>query len=290
MKNFIPIRGDEGEVIKILGVSEEITERRGAEERLRQSEAKRRDALRQSDELKSALLASVSHELRTPLTAIKASVSSLTENTQAGAPRIQGEFLNNIDQEINYMSRLVDNLLDMSQIEAGTLVPRREWHLLEDIVEGALRHIEPAVTRQNIDIHIPDDLPPIHVDVIGVQQVLINLFDNATKYSTPGSLIQLNVLEKLQQIIIQISNEGEPIPTEDLERIFDRFYRCPSRLRHTIRGTGLGLAICKGIVEAHGGEIWAESIGSKAIITFILPHTESLPSFSLEGLQKGQMG
>ncbi len=186
------------------------------------------------------------------------------------------------------MSRLVDNLLDMSQIEAGTLVPRREWHLLEDIIEGALRHTEQIFSRQNIDIHIPEDLPPIHVDAIGIQQVLVNLFDNATKYSTPGSLIQLNVFEKLHQIIIQISNEGEPIPTEDLERMFDRFYRRPLRRGHPIRGTGLGLAICKGIIEAHGGEIWAESLESQVIITFILSVTESMTSFSLEGLQKGQ--
>ncbi len=287
-KSFIPILGQDGEVVKILGISEDITERRLAEERLRQSESKLKDALRHSDELKSALLASVSHELRTPLTAIKASVSSLTGNTQAGTPHIEGEFLNTIDQEINYMNRLVDNLLDMSQIEAGTLVPRREWHLLEDLVEGALRHTEQIFSRQNIDIHIPEDLPPIQVDAIGIQQVLINLFDNATKYSTPGSLIQLHVIEKLQQIIIQISNEGEPIQAEDLERIFDRFYRCPLQRNHPIRGTGLGLAICKGIIEAHGGEIWGESIGSRVIITFILPVTESMASFSLEGLQKGQ--
>ncbi len=289
-KSFIPIHGQGGEVLKILGVSEDITERRSAEERLRQSESKRRDALRQSDELKSALLASVSHELRTPLTAMKTALSSITGNSLSEMSRIQQEFLNGIDQEINYMSRLIDNLLDMSQIEAGTLVPRREWHLLEDIVEGALRHIESAVTRQNIDIHFPEHVPPIYVDALGIQQVLINLFDNATKYSAPGSLIQLNVLEKLQQIVIQVSNEGEPIQTQDLERIFDRFYRCPLRRGHTIRGTGLGLAICKGIIEAHGGEIWAESIGSNVTITFILPITESLKSFTLEGLQKGQVG
>ncbi len=286
-RSFIPIRGDDGNVSKIVGISEDITERKQAEEHLRESESKRMDALRQSDELKSALLASVSHELRTPLTAMKASASSILGTIPNGLDEVQQEFLKGIDQEINYLSRLVDNLLDMSQIEAGTLVPHREWHPLEDLVESALRHTEQMFKQQNIEIHLPRHLPLVYVDAIEIQQVLSNLFDNAVKYSPLDSPIQFHVHEEVQQIMIQISNEGGPIPEEDLEQIFDRFYRRRLQRDQSIRGTGLGLAICKGIVEAHGGQIWCESTDSRVIFTLSLPVTESMEKFSLEGLHKG---
>ena len=262
-------RDDVGTPIRMIGVNWDISERKRTEEALRESEAKLIDALHQSDELKSALLASVSHELRTPLTAMKSSVSSIIGNLPSGMDKIQQEFLHGIDQEINYMSRLVDNLLEMSQIEAGTLVPHQEWHPLEDLVEGALRRAEQTFKRRDIDIYIPEDIPPVYVDAVEIQQVLINLFDNAAKYSSPDSPIQLHVHKETQQLVLQITNEGEPIPEQDLERIFDRFFRRPLRRDQPIRGTGLGLAICKGIIEAHGGQIWCESTNSKVTITFL---------------------
>ncbi len=286
-KSFIPIRGSDRKVLKIVGISEDITERRLAEERLRESEAKRISALKQSDTLKSALLSSVSHELRTPLTTMKASVSSIIGSVPRSMNATQLEFLSGVDKEINYMSRLVDNLLDMSQIEAGTLTPHREWHPLEDLLEGAIRRAELTTAEpQNIEVRISEDVPPIFVDAIEMQQVLINLLDNAVKYSSPRSPIYVHVRTGSQKIEVEVSNTGEHLHAEDLERIFDRFYRRQSPRDQPIRGTGLGLAICKGIVEAHGGRIWAESVGEKVTITFTIPVTESMASFSLEGLQK----
>lgn len=285
-KSFIPIRGSDGEVLKIVGVTDDITERRQAEERLRESESKRIEALSQSDALKSALLSSVSHELRTPLTAIKTSVSNLMDHASYSEEPMHHEFLNGIDQEIDYMSQLVNNLLNMSQIEAGTLVPHREWHPLEDLVEGALRRTGLTIETRNIEIHFPEEVPPVFVDAVEMQQVLINLLDNAVKYSFPDSRIGIQVRVCDQLIEVEVANEGEPIPTHDLERIFERFYRHQSPRQHSVRGTGLGLAICKGIVEAHGGRIWARSIGTEVKITFTVPLTESMASFTLEGLHK----
>ena len=210
-KSFVPIRGQDGTVLKIVGISEEITERKEAEKRLRDSEAKRTEALRQSDELKSALLSSVSHELRTPLTAMKGSVSSIIGNGQGSKDQVQEEVLKGIDREINYMSHLVDNLLDMSQIEAGTLIPHKEWHLLEDLVEGALRRTAQTLDTRNIEIHIPENVPPVFVDALEIQQVLINLLDNAVKYSSPSSPIRIHVRVEAQQITVEASNMGEPI-------------------------------------------------------------------------------
>jgi len=282
----IPLLDEQGVPEHLLGISEDITDRKQTEARLRESEMKRNEALRQSDELKSALLASVSHELRTPLTAMKGSVSSIMGNGSISKDQEREDVLKGIDREINYMSHLVDNLLDMSQIEVGTLIPHKEWHLLEDLVEAALRRAAQTLDTRNIEISIPENISPIFVDAVEMQQVFINLLDNAVKYSLPASPIRIHVRVEAQQITVEASNMGEPIQPQDLERIFDRFYRRPPPRKQPIRGTGLGLAICKGIIEAHGGRIWAESNGREVKIVFTIPATESMANFSLEGLHK----
>ncbi len=248
--------------------------RQRIEESLRKSETDKVEALRQSDALKSALLSLVSHELRTPLTAIKASVAGLTEFAEQGNPAFQKEFLQGINQEIDYLNGLVDNLLDMSRVEAGSLGSRREWHLLEDLIEGAIRRLGPALHDRPLKVDLEEQLSPILVDGLEIQQVLINLLDNAIKYSVPGSLISLTGRTRDNNIVISVSSSGETIPQEDLKKIFDRFYRVKGPKAQQIRGTGLGLSICKGMVEAHGGHIWAESQpGQEVVIAFTIPVT-----------------
>ena len=268
-----------------LVVCEDITERKRAEEELRISEERRVEALRQSGALKAALLSSASHELRTPLTAMKTSVSSLLENAATMTDKLRKEFLEGINQEIDYLNRLVDNLLDMSRIEAGMLVPRCEWYPLEDLVEGAFRRVGASLRDRPLEVRLPDEVPSVLVDGVEIQQVLVNLLDNAIKYSPSDSLIRIEARPTSQAVEVRVSNSGQGIPSEDLERVFDRFYRVRSGRERMVHGTGLGLAICKGIIEAHGGRIWAESTpGQETTITFTLPQTESMPAVSLEGL------
>ncbi|MEE8494567.1 MAG: PAS domain S-box protein [Nitrospirales bacterium] len=267
-----PIRDEQGQLAGAVVTFRDITERKKTEEELRKSEERAIAALRQSDALKSALLSSVSHELRTPLTAIKTMVSSLIGTERNVGPEIREEFLGGIDREIDYLSSLVDNLLEMSKIEAGTQEPRREWHLLEDLVEASIRRHGKGLKSRQLEVRLAEDIPSILVDGVEIQQVLVNLLDNAIKYSPSKSQVRVEAAAKPQRLEVWVSNAGPGIPREDLQRVFDRFYRVPSGSGQLKPGTGLGLAICKGIIDAHGGRIWAESTpGRETTIRFTLP-------------------
>jgi two-component system sensor histidine kinase KdpD len=250
----------------------EILDRQKAQEDLRKSEAQILHALRQSDTLKSALLSSVSHELRTPLTSIKAMVSRSLKHSGEEVLPPSKDHLDSINQEIDHLTRLVENLLDMSRVEAGELKPKRDWELLEDLVEGAIGLLGKSLRERELQLDLEEDLPPVFIDGVQVQQVLVNLLENAIKYSKESSAIGLKMRRDGDVVEVQVSNTGEGIPQEEIPRIFDRFYRVPSQQRRSIRGTGLGLAICKGIIEAHGGRIWVESIpGHTTTFSFSLP-------------------
>jgi two-component system sensor histidine kinase KdpD len=239
---------------------------------LKRSQAMTVQALRQRDEVKSALLSSVSHELRTPLTAIKTMLFSLRYDTATLPPAVRQEFLSAIDRELDYLNGLVGNLLDMSRFEAGTLVPRREWYVLEELLEGAIRRVEALLAGRPLQVHLAEGIPPLFVDGMQIQQVLVNILDNAIKFSQPGSPIHLTATLVGEALEVRVSNTGEGIPAHDLERVFDRFYRVESGRSLSVPGTGLGLAICKGIVEAHGGSVRAQSVpGRETTILFRIP-------------------
>jgi two-component system, OmpR family, sensor histidine kinase KdpD len=245
-----------------------------AEQALKQSQAMTVQALRQRDAVKSSLLSSVSHELRTPLTAIKTMLFSLRHDRESLSPSIRHEFLAGIDRELDYLNSLVGNLLDMSRLEAGMLTPRREWQVLDELVEGAVRRVEPLLAGRKLDLHLAQDLPPIAVDGVQLQQVIVNLFDNAIKFSPPDSTIRLTAALAGDSLEVRVSNTGEGVPPNELDRIFDRFYRVQAGRSSGPPGTGLGLAICKGIVEAHGGSIVAQSVpGEETTILFRIPLT-----------------
>jgi len=254
-----------------------------AEQALKVSQAKTLDALRQSDAIKSSLLSSVSHELRTPLTTIKSMLFSLRSDGEQS--RVSAEVVTTIEEQVDYLNRLVGNLLDMSRLEAGTLQPHREWNVLEDLVEGAIRRLDVFIKDRPIDIKLAPDLPPISVDAVQIQQVLVNLLENAVKFSSPGSPIRLAASVRDRELEMSVTNTGQEIPPDEIEKIFERFYRVESTQSSRPPGTGLGLAICKSIIEAHGGQISARSMYGETTFLFRLPFVnpmgEESPSISL---------
>lgn len=228
--------------------------------------------LEESDRLKSSLLSSVSHELRTPLATIKAAASSLRTGEVGWNSHARDELLAAIDNEADYLNILVGNLLDMTRIESGALKPRRQWNVLAEIVQSTLTRMRHLTASHRLEISIPDDLPLVPVDFLQMEQVFTNLISNSTKYAPAGSLIRISAsVQEPGSLLVQVSNQGPHVPPEDLDRIFDKFYRITSADRVT--GTGLGLSICKGIVEAHAGRIWAVNLPDGFAFDFTLPLT-----------------
>ena len=241
--------------------------------RLLQTET-RTKVLEESDRLKTSLLSSVSHELRTPLATIKASVSSLRSADFDWDNAARNELLAAVDEETDHLNQLVENLLNMSRIEAGALKPIRQWNSLEEIISGVIQRFRKTTAQSslNVQISLPEDLPLVPVDFLQMEQVFTNLISNSMKYSPEGSPIGIRawVIDP-QQVRVQVSNQGPQVPSEHLDRIFDKFYRITAADRVT--GTGLGLSICKGIIEAHGGKIWAENLPNGLAFNFNLPLT-----------------
>ena len=228
--------------------------------------------LEESDRLKSSLLSSVSHELRTPLATIKAGVSSLRSGEVDWDSDSREELLAAIEEETDRLNYLVGNLLNMSRIEAGALKPERKWNVLAEIVQGVVNHISKRSLTHQIKIDVSPELPLVPVDYIQMEQVFTNLLSNSIKYSPENTIIQVSAwATQKQEIQVQIKNQGPPVPEPDLERIFDKFHRITAADR--ITGAGLGLSICKGIIEAHGGRIWAENLPDGFAFNFSLPLT-----------------
>jgi PAS domain S-box-containing protein len=278
------VRDGVGDPLALI-VCDDITERHRAEEELRKSQTATLEALRHSDALKSALLSSVSHELRTPLTAIKAMVAEISDDGENTTPAARADVIERIHHQIDYLNKVIENLLDMSAIEAGRLLPSRDWHVLEELIEGALRRMGPGGQARQIEVRLDDDLPVVSVDALQIQRVLVNLLDNAVKYSSADSRIRLHAQRRRAGVQVQVSNGGETIPADQLQRVFDRFHRVQVARARPIPGSGLGLAICKAIIEAHGGRIWAQSATSETTITFTLPVTVSdQPAVALKGM------
>jgi two-component system sensor histidine kinase KdpD len=226
--------------------------------------------LQRSDELKSALLSAVSHDLRTPLASIKASVTSLLQTDIQWSEEDERDLLQAIDEETDRLTRIIGNLLDLSRIEAGVLRPERTWCDLGELLEETADRQRAIVPSHPIAVSIADDLPDIFIDYVEISQVFANLLENAAKYSPAGSLIEMSAERTGDQILVSVSDRGLGIPLGEEERIFEKFYRIG--IWSGAVGAGIGLSICRGIIEAHGGQIWAEQRpGGGAIFLLTLP-------------------
>jgi two-component system sensor histidine kinase KdpD len=237
---------------------------------LAQAESRAR-VLEESDRLKTAILSSVSHELRTPLSTIKAAASSLRGKEVSWDSRARVDLVAAIDDEADHLNLLVGNLLDMSRIESGALKPKREWNILSEIVGSVLGRMKHLAAEHRIEVDVPESLPLVAVDYVQMQQVFTNLVSNSLKYAPANTVVCIRAQVEGDLIHVQVSNQGPQVPPEHLERIFDKFYRITAADRVT--GTGLGLSICKGIIEAHGGRIWAENVIDGLAFNFTIPLT-----------------
>ncbi|OLN31840.1 Osmosensitive K+ channel histidine kinase KdpD [Desulfosporosinus metallidurans] len=234
-------------------------------------QARQTHTLIESERLRTALFNSLSHDLRTPLASIIGAVTGLIEDQNAVySPEAQQDLLQTILHGAERMNRFVNNLLDMARLESGMLKLNKDWCDLQDIIGVAVNNLGEALTSRPLDINVQPELPLVRADFILIEQVLINLLDNALKYSEQDSKIVVSTQKRGKQVETAVANRGQGIPETDLSKVFDKFYRLNSPLQ--VSGTGLGLAICKGIIEAHGGEIWAENNKLGGVtITFTIP-------------------
>lgn len=241
------------------------------------------EALRQSEQLKSALLDAVTHDLRTPLTSIKASATLLLEDPDAKepvepfSPKEQQAMLRVITQEVDRLDHFIEGIIDLARIEAGGLRLRRNWDDMDEIIEAALARAEQLTGQHEIEVGVEGELPVVRVDARAVAEVIYTLIDNATKYAPPGSNVHIAAKRAPDEMIqISVEDQGSGIPVEMRERVFDKFFRATedeTAGTNRPRGAGLGLAIARGIVEAHGGRIYVEDgVGGRGTrVTFTVP-------------------
>ena len=250
-------------------------------ERTQLAEAAQEAQIRaETERLRSSLLSSVSHDLRTPLATITGAASSLLEGDKILDDQTQKDLLESLFEEAERLNRLVNNLLEMTRMESGTLQVRKEWHVLEEVVGAALGRLAKLLRDRPVTTSLPADLPLVPIDDVLLEQVLINLLDNAVKHTPDGGSLEITAWAYDGAVTVEVADRGPGLPPGDENRVFDKFYRGSGS---TSRGAGLGLAICRGIVEAHGGRIWAENRPEGGVtFRFALPLTGTPPE--LEGI------
>jgi two-component system, OmpR family, sensor histidine kinase KdpD len=236
----------------------------------------------EAERLRTALLSSLSHDMRTPLGAITGAASSLLEDRGALAEPQRRDLLKAILDESQRMNRLIANLLDMIRVETGALEVQRDWQPLEEIVGVALIRLEERLKDHPVEVQLPPDLPLLEVDGLLIEQVFVNLLENAAKYTPAGTPIAISAAPRDGTVEVRVADRGPGLPSGEESKVFDKFYRASVAAAGTAPGgVGLGLTICRGIVTAHGGRIWAENRqGGGAVFSFTLP----LPSHPPEGV------
>jgi two-component system sensor histidine kinase KdpD len=231
-------------------------------------EAQQAQVRMETERLRNSLLSSVSHDLRTPLATITGAATTILENGAKLNDRTRQGLLESVRDEAERLNRLVQNLLEMTRLESGALQLRKEWHPLEEVIGAALSRLGKELGDRRVETRVPPDLPLVPIDDVLVEQVLVNLLDNAVKYTPGGSPLRIMATSTGEAITVEVSDHGPGLPRGEEDKVFEKFYRgVPGG-----RGAGLGLAICQGIVKAHGGNIWAQNLPEGGVaFLFTLP-------------------
>ncbi len=253
-------------------------------ERVRLAEEAQQTQLRmESETLRNSLLSAISHDLRTPLASIVGAASTLVEEDVQLAPPDRQELSMTIYDEALRMSNLVNNILDMARLDAGQASLNRQWYPLDEIIGGTLTRMRKQLEGRVVNAKLPDGLCLVCVDAVLIEQVLVNLLENACKYTPMGSPIDIIAELSAHTLKVTVADRGPGIPSGEEEKLFDKFYRV--HREGTQSGVGLGLAICKAIIIAHGGVIGAANRqGGGAQFFFLLPVDEAPPQLEAEQL------
>ncbi len=229
----------------------------------------------EAERLRTSLLSSLSHDLRTPLASIQGAASTLVNGDELSPPA-RRELAAGILHEADRMGRLIRNLLDMVRLESGMLQVQKEWYPLEEVVGVALIRLDDRLAGHPVRTTLPADLPLLPMDGLLMEQVLINLLENAIKHTPTGTAIDITASVGPAAVTVEVADRGRGIPEGQEELIFDKFHRLPTI--DAEGGSGLGLAICRGIVQAHGGRIWVTNReGGGAAFRFTVPLGDAPP-------------
>lgn len=237
--------------------------------------------LAEAEQVRSSLLSGVSHDLKTPLAAIAGASSSLLESDTMDE-KTKRQLLETVASEADRLNRLLENILQMSKLDAGAATPQKQWHVLEEIVGSALHRTRLELAAHRVRVDIPDQLPLLLLDGLLIEQVFVNLLENAAHYTPSGTEISIKATAERENVRIVVFDNGPGIPTGSQDLIFDKFFRAhPSA--DGGRGSGLGLAICRAIIKAHGGQISASNRPSGgAEFVFALPIMKNTPQVAIE--------
>lgn len=232
-----------------------------AVERARQTqELEDARVISETESLRSALLSSISHDFGTPLASVIGSASSLLSYGEKYTPEVTKDLLSTILEEAERLNKFVNNLMQMTRVESGAMVPRLQLADVDDLIGTCLDNAQRRLEKYNVYVDVAERLPLVNIDFVLMETVLMNLLENACKYSPTESTISVLAYQEGDEIILDVKDLGQGIPSEDLGAIFDKFFRVKAR-DSKVAGTGLGLAICKGILEGHNGSIEALSDG-----------------------------
>jgi two-component system sensor histidine kinase KdpD len=256
----------------------------GLTERVRHRAEETQKARREveAEQLRSSLLRSISHDLRTPLAVITGSASAFLESTTPADEGTRRELVQTILAESERLNRLIQNLLDMTRLESGTLELDKEWLPLEEIVGAVLNRADAIAGHRDLRANVPKDLPLVPFDAVLLDIALTNLLENALKYGADP--VEISARLEPAELVVEVADRGPGIPEGETSRVFEKFHRASHE--GGAGGVGLGLSICRAIVEAHGGRIWAQNrAGGGALFSLSLPITGEPPTLApREGL------